>query len=147
MGTIDTSIIDDKEAFTTVMIPHRENLQHAELEVILDMLDTVAQSQGIASRSRSTGYHGSSVSYVDAYIEGLWKETGYGGVIPCRSLWDKEGNQLAAVLLFHSRLADLASPCGRHFAVRQHSFDHDYHDTDHIQSLVTSSPVRMQPTR
>jgi hypothetical protein len=42
-------------------------------------------------------------SYFDACVKGLWESTSdYGGIIPCRSLWDVSGNRLAAVLLFRT---------------------------------------------
>ncbi|OBT47632.1 hypothetical protein VE00_02995 [Pseudogymnoascus sp. WSF 3629] len=41
--------------------------------------------------------------YLDAGIEELWGEV-RGNVVPCRSLWDKEGTRLGAVVVFKSEV-------------------------------------------
>ncbi|OBT89955.1 hypothetical protein VE02_01505 [Pseudogymnoascus sp. 03VT05] len=46
---------------------------------------------------------GAEMVYLDAGIEELWGEVG-GNVVPCRSLWDKEGTRLGAVVVFKSEV-------------------------------------------
>ncbi|OAF58640.1 hypothetical protein VC83_05062 [Pseudogymnoascus destructans] len=53
--------------------------------------------------SGKEGLTGAEMVYLDAGIEGLWGEVG-GNVVPCRSLWDKEGTRLGAVVVFKSEV-------------------------------------------
>ncbi|KFZ10529.1 hypothetical protein V501_05152, partial [Pseudogymnoascus sp. VKM F-4519 (FW-2642)] len=46
---------------------------------------------------------GAEMVYLDAGIEELWGEVG-GNLVPCRSLWDKEGTRLGAVVVFKSEV-------------------------------------------
>lgn len=46
------------------------------------------------------GFHGAYASYVDFKDQGFKKAKNFGGVVPCRSLHDKNGKKLAAVLMF-----------------------------------------------
>ncbi len=44
----------------------------------------------------------SSAAYVDVSINGILERGSFGGQVPCRSIWDKEGRRLAAVIVLNS---------------------------------------------
>jgi diphthine-ammonia ligase len=54
--------------------------------------------------SPEEGYYGAYSAWLDCAVDALWgaEAVGYGGVVPCRSLWDGDGRRLAAVLLFRT---------------------------------------------
>jgi len=71
------------------------------IDSLLSQSDTLEESR---CRNRSDGYHHAHAAYLDACVKGLWGADSYAGVVPCRSLWDGQGNRLAAVLVFRSFL-------------------------------------------
>lgn len=49
----------------------------------------------------SRGYRGSYASWLDVGRSELWTEDeGYAGVVPCRGVWNSEGQRIAGVFAF-----------------------------------------------
>jgi hypothetical protein len=87
----------------TVFIYYATQIQHLDqlLDLLLADMETPEETR---HRKSSRGYHHCHAAYLDACVEGLWDAECYTGVIPCRSLWNKDGRRLAAVLIFNSFL-------------------------------------------
>lgn len=99
VGIVQECIVAGHVRFTVVMLSYKE-----------DMSDLAHRAEGLL-RALSTGtkqkreYRDAYASYIDANIEGLWRSTSYAGVVPCRSIWDRKGARLAAVLLFKTTIS------------------------------------------
>jgi diphthine-ammonia ligase len=103
IGTISTCTVADHTTYTTLFLTFAQNISSLAqtIDLLLSKIETPAQT---TQRKQQSGYGNAQAAYLDVGVGGLWDEVegDYGGVVPCRSLWDWEGKRLAAVLLFES---------------------------------------------
>lgn len=67
--------------------------------VVDQRAEEALEAVGLVSEVRAVA------SWVDVTVDGVGrslKRESYGGIVPCRSLWDAEGTRLAAVLVFET---------------------------------------------
>lgn len=108
LGTIHRCTIvvggEGEVEYLTLLLLYQAEMK---LDEAVDAMSAAFGVSGLVSSSYGSGggCHGSYASYLDVCVRGLWDGSGYGGVIPCRSLWDRDGNRLAAVL--HYRLLSI----------------------------------------
>lgn len=74
-------------------------IDHSELaSAFRDRLGKALHTLGTGPRAERA----SVAAYVDVSLRGAREEGGFGGCVPCRSIWDADGKRLAAVILFDS---------------------------------------------
>ncbi|KAK0119187.1 hypothetical protein ONS96_012251 [Cadophora gregata f. sp. sojae] len=73
------------------------SLSHnSSLSSLATTLEVALSSLGAEKGSQKA----SSAAWVDVSIPGLWEQGDFGGAVPCRSIWDREGRRVAAVMVF-----------------------------------------------
>lgn len=77
---------------TTVLITHNH------LAFSLSNTSTILEGKCPVAGSHAASKRTSSTSYLDR--RGLEELQGQGQIIPCKSIWDKEGRRLAAVFVY-----------------------------------------------
>jgi hypothetical protein len=94
-------VVEEEFSQTIVFLYYAPQIQDLELSVdfLLADMETPKKTR---LRKSSRGYHHAYSAYLDACVGGLWDEDSCAGVIPCRSLWNKDSRRLAAVLIFQS---------------------------------------------
>ncbi|OBT67591.1 hypothetical protein VE03_03742 [Pseudogymnoascus sp. 23342-1-I1] len=91
-GGVHECVVGGEVVITTVFVGYEE-VKDRGLE------ERVGELRGLLGGVSRKGLVEAEQVHLDAGIEGLWGEVG-GNVVPCRSLWDKEGTRLGAVVVF-----------------------------------------------
>ncbi|KAI9736927.1 MAG: hypothetical protein M1818_005978 [Claussenomyces sp. TS43310] len=100
IGVIFDCIVGDAVAYTVIFIFFQPEIP--SLKERIEEMRAHSRERTFGGDKKNGGYCGAYLSYVDAYVKGLWDVENLGGVIPCRSLWGGE-SRLAAVLLFETK--------------------------------------------
>ncbi|KAL5347093.1 hypothetical protein ACLOAV_008236 [Pseudogymnoascus australis] len=94
-GGVHECVVGGSVVITTVFVGYEEAR-------VKGLEERVGELRGLLGGVSGKGaLMGAEQVYLDDGIEGLWAEVG-GNVIPCRSLWDREGTRLGAVVMFKS---------------------------------------------
>lgn len=67
--------------------------------------ERISEAQELLHLSSAT----SVSSWLDISIDGIWGLENCGGVVPCKSLWDRRGRRLATALVFENVVSTLHS--------------------------------------
>jgi hypothetical protein len=95
-GGVHECVVGGSVVITTVFVGYEEASTKGLDRSVGELIELLGRVPGEGER-----LVGAEMAYLDAGIEGLWGEVG-GNVVPCRSLWDKEGTRLGAVVVFKS---------------------------------------------